>query len=194
VRLRGRLTSRAHPRHRIATKLSQKSTTRHIAPRIVEPVRDLSPTRKGAAAEAAIAAAAIRLGLVVLRPLCEGSRYDLVIDVGGRLVRVQCKWASTHGSVLGVRCITSRHTPRGYLRSTYSADEIDAVAAYAPDTCACYLIPIAEIDGHTTVSLRLGPTANNQALNVRWAQDYDLETSLRRHWGLADIDRWPHTT
>jgi PD-(D/E)XK endonuclease len=84
-----------------------------------------------------------------------------------------------------VRCITSRHTPRGYLRSTDSADEIDAIAAYSPDTGACYLIPIAEVDGHSTVSLRLAPTANNQALNVRWARDYDLATSLRRSWGVA---------
>jgi PD-(D/E)XK endonuclease len=52
---------------------------------------DLSSTQKGAAAEAEIAAAAIRLGLVVLQPLGDGSRYDLVIDTGQRLLRVQCK-------------------------------------------------------------------------------------------------------
>jgi hypothetical protein len=155
-------------------------------------MRELSPTHKGAAAEAAIAAAAIRLGLVVLRPLCEGSRYDLVIDVGGLLLRVQCKWAPRRGSVLCVRCITSRHTPRGYLRSTYSPDEVDAIAAYAAETGACYLIPIEQVDGHATVSLRLAPTANNQELNVRWARDYDLERSLRRNWGVAD--RKPRTT
>jgi hypothetical protein len=90
---------------------------------------DLSATRKGAAAEAETAAAAIRLGLVVLRPLCEGGRYDLVIDAGERLLRVQCKRASRQGNVLSARRITSRHTPRWYLRSTYSADEIDAIAA-----------------------------------------------------------------
>jgi hypothetical protein len=42
-------------------------------------------------AEAAITAAAIELGLVVLRPFPEGRRYDLVIDNGARLLRVQCK-------------------------------------------------------------------------------------------------------
>jgi hypothetical protein len=149
-------------------------------------MRELSPTRKGAAAEAAIAAAATRLGFVVLRPLCEGSRYDLVIDLGGLLLRVQCKWASRRGSVLCVRCITSRYTPRGYRRSTYSAAEVDATAAYAAETGACYLIPIEEVDGYSTVSLRLAPTANNQELNVRWARDYDLGSSLQRNWAVAD--------
>jgi hypothetical protein len=151
-------------------------------------MRDLTPTRKGAAAEAAVAATAIRLGLVVLRPLCEDSRYDLVIDVGKLLLRVQCKWASRQGSVLCVRCITSRHTPRGYLRTTYSAEEIDAVAAYSPATGFCYVIPVEEIDGRSTISLRLEPTANNQARNVRWARDYELERSLRRNWDAPEVD------
>jgi len=100
----------------------------------------LSSSHKGAAAEAEITAAAIRLGLVVLRPLCEGARYDLVVDTGDRLLRLQCKWASSRGNVLMARCITSRHTPRGYLRSTYSAHEIDAIAAYAPDTDTDYAL------------------------------------------------------
>jgi PD-(D/E)XK nuclease superfamily protein len=37
-------------------------------------------TLKGAIAEAAISAAAVELGFVVLRPFPEGRRYDLVID------------------------------------------------------------------------------------------------------------------
>jgi hypothetical protein len=145
---------------------------------------NLSSSRKGAVAEAEIAAAAIRLDLVVLRPLCEGGRYDLVIDTGLRMLRVQCKWASRRGNVLIARCVTSRHTPSGYRRSTYSADEVDAIATYEPDTDSCYLVPIREIEGRKGVSLRLEPTHNNQCLGVRWARDYELGASLRRNWGV----------
>jgi hypothetical protein len=144
---------------------------------------DLTTSQKGAAAEAEITAAALHLGLVVLSPLCEGGRYDLVIDTGVRLLRVQCKWASRQGDVLSARCVTSRHTPAGYVRSTYSAHEVDAVAVYAPDTDGCYLIPISEAEGRSTISLRLSPTRNNQATGVRWAQDYELGSSLARNWG-----------
>jgi hypothetical protein len=56
-------------------------------------VNDLTPSQKGAAAEAAITAMTIQLGLTVLRPLCEGRRYDLVIDLEPELLRVQCKLA-----------------------------------------------------------------------------------------------------
>ncbi len=135
-------------------------------------------------AEAEIAAAVIRLNLVVLRPLSEGGRYDLVIDTGEQLLRIQCKWASRQGEVLTARCATCRHTPAGYRRSTYSPREVDAIAAYSPDTDTCYLIPIDEVEGRSTVSLRLGPTANNQARRVHWAADYELVTSLRSYWSV----------
>jgi PD-(D/E)XK endonuclease len=149
------------------------------------PVVNLSTSGKGAAAEAEIAAALIRLGLVVLRPLCEGGRYDLVLDTGEDLLRVQCKWASRTGNVLAARCVTSRHTPSGYCRSTYDASEIDALAAYAPDTDSCYLIPASEIEGRKQMSLRLAPTRNNQAAGLHWAQDYELEASLERNWSVT---------
>jgi PD-(D/E)XK endonuclease len=155
----------------------------------------MTPSQKGAAAEAEIAAAAIRLRLLVLRPLCEGGRYDLAIDIGEKLLRVQCKWASRSGDVLNARCVTNRHTPHGYKSTTYSANEIDAIAAYAPDTDRCYIIPVDEVEGHTVLSLRVAPTRNNQAQLVRWAKDYELERAIERYWNvremLPDLDVQP---
>jgi hypothetical protein len=60
--------------------------------------------------------------------------------------------------------------------------EINAIPVYAPDTDCCYLIPVEETEGHVTLSLRLTPTGNNQAERVRWAHDYELASSLERHW------------
>jgi hypothetical protein len=143
---------------------------------------ELTPSRKGAIAEAEVMAAAVRLDLGFLRPLSEGSRYDLAIDVGDQILRVQCKWTRLRGETFTARCITSRYTPRGYVRTTYSRDEVDAIAVYVPDIDKCYLIPIAEAEGCGSVSLRLGPTGNNQAIGIRWARDYEFATSIRRHW------------
>ena len=53
-----------------------------------------STDQKGAIAESAIVHAAIKLGIGVFRPLSDGERYDLILDLGSKLVRVQCKWAS----------------------------------------------------------------------------------------------------
>lgn len=143
-------------------------------------MRDLTPSQKGAAAEAAFAAAAIQLGHVVLRPLCEGSRYDLVVDLKPRLLRVQCKLAKRTGGVLAVRMETSRYTPGGYVCTSYSAGEIDAVGAYSAELNRCFLLPVAEIAGHRGIHLRLEPSANNQAKGVRWAKDYELEAMVHR--------------
>ena len=34
----------------------------------------------------------------MLKPLAEHARYDLVFEVGRRLLRVQCKWAALNES------------------------------------------------------------------------------------------------
>jgi len=149
---------------------------------------DLTPSQKGAVAETEIATAAIRMNLLVLRPVAEGGRYDLAIDIGEKILRVQCKWASRNGDVLTINCETSRHTPNGYLRTRYSASEVDAIAAYSPDSDRCYVIPIEEAEHMSTISLRLAPTRNNQALRIRWAREYEFETSLRRRWLQAADD------
>jgi PD-(D/E)XK endonuclease len=48
-----------------------------------------STNHKGAVAEAMIAAHAIRLGIDVLAPMAEHTRYDLAFDLGEQILRVQ---------------------------------------------------------------------------------------------------------
>ena len=54
----------------------------------------LSTDQKGAIAETAIVAAATKLGVPVYTPVMDGGRYDMVFELGPRLVRVQCKWGT----------------------------------------------------------------------------------------------------
>lgn len=75
------------------------------------PIRILTPTEKGGIAEAEIIAAAVRLGIVVARPLTEGKRYDLIFDIGGDLLRVQRKWARVVDGAVEMRGGTCRHSP-----------------------------------------------------------------------------------
>jgi hypothetical protein len=104
----------------------------------------LTPSQKGAVAEAGITSMVIHLGLTVLRPLCEGRRYDLAIDLEPELLRVQRKLARNLPGVLSVHLQTCRHTPRGYVRTNYSAEEVDAIAAYSQALHRGFLIPISE--------------------------------------------------
>jgi hypothetical protein len=148
-------------------------------------------TLKGAIAEAAIASQAIEMGIFVLRPMIEGRRYDLMFDIDHRLYRVQCKWAPRIGSVVRVQLQCSRYTPHGYVRTTYSADEIDVVVAYCQELKRCYWLPIDMVAGKRAIHLRLEPARNNQEAAINFATDYEFgaiaQLGERRH-GMAEVE------
>lgn len=137
----------------------------------------LSTDQKGAIAEAAIAATAAKLGVGVFRPLTV-ERYDLIFDLRPELVRVQCKWAARYEDVLVVRCRTCRRGRDGFIRSRYTADEVDAFAAYCLELDRCYFLPLDRFQGRSTIQLRLAPTKNNQQLAVNWAAEFEFEATL----------------
>jgi hypothetical protein len=133
-----------------------------------------STNHKGAVAEAMIAAHAIKLGIDVLKPVAEHARYDLAFDLGKHILRVQCKWAPRKGDVIYVHLAGYRLTSRGSVRSTYSEDEIDAVAVYCEELDRVYLLPLAVVAHRTAIHLRLTPPRNGQKAAVNWASDYEL--------------------
>ena len=145
----------------------------------------MTTDQKGAIAEACIVAAAVKLGVEVYRPVAEGGRYDMIFDVGSRLLRVQCKWAATVNQALVVRCYTFRRTRNGWKKTTYTADEVDLIAAYSVDHDRCFLIPIELVENRPTIQLRVAPALNNQKRRVNWADDFDFEARLRRHQGAV---------
>jgi hypothetical protein len=116
----------------------------------------------------------------VFKPLSDGERYDLVLDLRPRLVRVQCKWATFRGDVIFVRCYSCRRTRDGLLKRGYNSIEIDAVAAFCLELDRCFYFPIEWLDGRTFVQLRLGPSRNNQRLGINWANDFDFAATLER--------------
>jgi hypothetical protein len=143
-------------------------------------VEELSPSQKGAIAEAYVTAAAMELGFVVLRPVCEGARYDLAIDLESRLLRVQCKLGRVANGAITAQLQSNRCTPSGYVARSYTVAEIDAVAVYVPDLQTAFLLPVAEVAGRRAVHLRLSAARNNQARGIRWAREYGFEDMIGR--------------
>jgi hypothetical protein len=136
----------------------------------------LNSNDKGNIAEAAIALEAIKLGIDVLKPVAEHGRYDLVFDLGKRLLRVQCKWGSL-AQKLGVVCVQvggSRRTRNGYLTSTYSPEEVDAIAVYCGDLGESFLVPISVAAGKRQLHLRLHAPRNGQRACINLASEYQL--------------------
>ena len=140
----------------------------------------MTPDEKGSIAEAMIAAAAVKLRVPVLKPINDGTRYDLVFEIGPRFLRIQCKWAPRMGDVVVVRCQSCRRGRNGSIRRPYTTDEIDVIAAYCPGTDRCYFLPLDRFPVRRQIQLRLRPTRNNQAVGVHWAKDFDFAATLPR--------------
>ena len=136
----------------------------------------LTSDQKGAIAESAIIHEAVKLGLGVFKPMTDAERYDLIFDLRPRLVRVQCKWAVRQGDVIVVRCYSSRRTRDGMVKRSYTADEIDAIAAYCADLGRCYFVPVDRLFRATEISLRVSPTRNHQRRGIVWADDFGFES------------------
>jgi prevent-host-death family protein len=134
----------------------------------------LTSNDKGNIAEMAIALEATKLGIEVLKPVAEHVRYDLAFDLGDRILRVQCKWARLEGSVVCVNLVGYRLTSRGSVRSKYTAEEIDAVAAYCQALDRVYFLPADEVAGRAAFYLRVAPTRNAQRAAINWADEYSL--------------------
>ena len=139
----------------------------------------LTTNQKGAIAETAIAAEAVASGCGVAIPLANEA-YDLIVDIGARLLRIQCKWAVRQGDVVIIRCRRARRGPGGFIHQDYREGEIDAIAAHCLEIGRSYLLPLDLSVGRAAVQLRLGPTRNNQAIGVRWAREFELRGTLDR--------------
>lgn len=129
---------------------------------------------KGNVAELAFAAEAARLELEVYMPLTEHGRTDLVLGIDGRLLRVQCKWANKQGDIVRINLATSRRNGSGYIRTTYTSTEVDAIGAYCEELDTCYLIPIEVAEGKHVLTLRIAPARNGQRPALNWAEQYAL--------------------
>ena len=152
----------------------------------------MTTNQKGAIAEAAIALEAIKLGVEVYRPMAESGRYDLIFGLEDRLLRVQCKWAARRGETLVIPCQSCRRGPDGFLRRRYTADEIDAVAAYSADLDRCYFIPIERVEGKPSIQLRISPARNNQRRRINRAEDFELAARLGLDGAVAQLGERRH--
>jgi hypothetical protein len=103
---------------------------------------------KGDRSVLAIMLALNEAGYDLLVPFGENTRYDLVIDDGSRLSRVQCKTGRLReGAVTFNMCSTYAHhaNPR-VVRRDYQG-EVDYFGVFCVENRRSYLVPIAELSG-----------------------------------------------
>jgi hypothetical protein len=138
----------------------------------------------GERSEAIVMAEFLKAGYVVLMPFGDNQRYDLVIDIDGKFLRVQCKTARLikAGAVLNFPAYSSSVHRSGGTKKGYR-DQADLFAVYSPDTGQVYILPVAEV-GESDVALRLTPPRHRYP-SVRYADNYLLSKWQQHHGAVA---------
>ena len=115
---------------------------------------------------------AFELGFLPSRPLFD-ARYDLIIDNGSQLSRIQVKYAdgkpsNTHGSVV----VKLEYTDRKKNNYTYQESEVDALIVYIPKIDKLCFFPKRVFVGKRKLSIRIEKSKNNQIKGVIAAEAY----------------------
>jgi hypothetical protein len=132
----------------------EKNTANHASRRLANSAGALDTKELGDLGELAFVLAASAKGLAVSKPYGDCRRYDLIVDSGRRMVRVQVK--SVHKSRSNcdyqVTCC-SRSNRFGQGSVIYTKREIDFVAVYLAALDIWYLIPIVALGTITVIHL-----------------------------------------
>lgn len=141
-----------------------------IAPVESKPKRNTKAI--GDQSELEVAVALARVGYIVSKPLGDSHRYDLIIDDGETLSRVQVKTGRLTAGSIAFRCYSS-HTHRGGVAARSYKGEVEYIGVFCPQTGDAYLVPESEFVD-STMHLRVAPTVNRQDRHIRWASRYKL--------------------
>lgn len=142
---------------------------------IHQPMPPRTPKEQGERSERRVIAALLDHGYdVLIAPYGENRRYDLVLDLGDRFVRVQTKTARLTSDGGALVAATSSFAGLGAARRRVQySGQIELFAIFSPHTGQVYLVPVGACPG-SEVRLRLSPAKNGQTLGVRYATDYQL--------------------
>jgi len=131
---------------------------------------------KGNSSEAIVLAAYIQAGFLVSLPFGGGAAYDLVVDTGTRLLKVQVKTGKLEAGCV----IFNARRHRGSKLNTFSryrVGEVDFFAVWCPGNQQMYATP-AEHALTVEGRLRIAETQNFQQKKIRWARDFSWKAHL----------------
>ena len=113
-------------------------------------------------------------GYDVAVPFGENTRYDLIVDDGFQLLRVQCKTGRIRSGAIEFPTASSYyHHPNEKPTQRHYRGQVDMFAVYCRQTSGVYLIPI-DVLPLDRAYLRIDPPANGQRRRIRFAADCEV--------------------
>lgn len=131
---------------------------------------------KGELAQLQVQVRVAEKGWFCSKPTMEGCRYDLIVDDGDKLHRVQVKYCDATQS-RGSGCMAVGLRKRNGGKSSkesrlYTAKEVDAVVVYFPRLGKLAWLPRTLWENKAEVNLRISPSLNNQKKGIRLLEDF----------------------
>jgi hypothetical protein len=107
-------------------------------------------------------------------PYGNAGRYDLLVDTGKKIVRIQCK--SAHKNNNGSYTVNTSNTAMkaiGNIRKFYTKDEIDYIITFIEDQAV--FISVEMIEHTQSKTFRVGLPKYGTKTNCNLIQDYTFE-------------------
>src|SRR5579859_3724207 len=92
-------------------------------------------------------------GFPVFAPVADIARYDLIVDTGKQLLRVEVKTTSTANGQVGLRTLGGNQSWSGEVKRI-SAEDCDVVFCYNVLTGAHRIFSASEMEGRRSVTVR----------------------------------------
>lgn len=145
-------------------------------------MEEISTQIAGAITEQRCFLKCIEAGYTISKPLFDNARYDLIVDTGKELLKIQIKtsrWKDEEHSAFVFNCYSQHSTGNGNKRMRYSKEDIDYFMTEKDGQF--YLYPAPDKD-HTCQekTLRVLPTKSGQTANISWAKDYLFEEVIKQ--------------
>lgn len=117
---------------------------------------------------------AIEKGYIVSKPIHECVRYDMLVDDGNSIKRLQVKYAGGKqtGSTGSCKVDFRKKSINGSKRNYYTKDEIDGALVYIPELDEICYFPIDVIEHKPTLTIRYVDSKSNRTKGVTFAKDY----------------------
>ena len=122
----------------------------------------------------------IKLGYNILTPYGDCERYDFVVDLNNKMMKIQVKTSrpSRTGEGSIVFNTSSQSTKNGKkIHHSYDEKQIDYFMTFYNNQA--YLIPVKECSAREK-TLRFVPPKNGQRKGITFATDYELEKVVNK--------------
>lgn len=130
-----------------------------------------------------------KAGCAVSKPLTNNVRYDLIVEIDGKLYRTQVKTTQNvkDGVKMDFATKTTNYTKGSWSSNGYTANEIDLFFLYCVENDWSGLFIVnPEEPIQQNVCIRVCPPKNNQTKGIRLAEDYSFDKQYASLTQLAE--------